>query len=68
MADCEKLTVSVSARLVVPDETAERCMRLLEMWLDDNAAARNIVCEYKDGSHRMRIVAWGDNDDAAGGG
>ena len=32
----DHLTVTVSANLVVSDETAERCLRLLEMWQRDN--------------------------------
>ena len=40
--------------MVIPDESAERCMRLLEMWLDDNEDA-NIVCDLIGGKHKMRI-------------
>lgn len=36
MAKIEELTVEVNARLFVSDETAERCLRLLEMWQKDN--------------------------------
>ena len=34
MAD--RLTIDVTARLSVPDETIDRCLRLLEMWQEDN--------------------------------
>ena len=30
------LTIDVTTRLTVPDETIERCLRLLEMWQEDN--------------------------------
>lgn len=36
MANLKDLTVTVNAKLTVSDETAERCMRLLEMWQSDN--------------------------------
>lgn len=32
----DRLTVDVIARLTVPDETIDRCLRLLEMWQEDN--------------------------------
>lgn len=32
----DRMTVDVTARLTVPDETIERCLRLLEMWQEDN--------------------------------
>lgn len=32
----DRLTVDVTARLFVPDETIDRCLRLLEMWQEDN--------------------------------
>ena len=30
------ITVNVSAKIDVPDETVARCLKLLEMWSDDN--------------------------------
>jgi len=36
MANLKDLTVTVSANLTVSDETAKRCLRLLEMWQSDN--------------------------------
>lgn len=30
------LTITVNAQLQIPKETAERCMRILEMYLRDN--------------------------------
>lgn len=41
------LTVEVTARLAISDETAERCCRLLEMWLTDNPDAH--IYGEKDG-------------------
>lgn len=38
------LSVEITAELGVSDETAKRCMALLEMWLDDNPD-KNIVCD-----------------------
>ena len=32
----DNLTIDVTARLTISDETAERCLRLLEMYLNDN--------------------------------
>lgn len=32
----DRMTVDVTARLTVPDETIDRCLRLLEMWQEDN--------------------------------
>ena len=31
-----ELTVDIHAKLAVPDETIDRCLRLLEMWQEDN--------------------------------
>lgn len=31
-----EITVNVSAKIDVSDETAVRCLKLLEMWSDDN--------------------------------
>lgn len=36
MAKVKDLTVTVNANLTVTDETAQRCLRLLEMWQADN--------------------------------
>lgn len=54
----DELTVDVKAKLTVSDETAKRCLKLLEMWLDDNPDA-DIICDttmQKDGiTHKFRI-------------
>lgn len=44
MAKFDELTVEVAAKLTVSDETAKRCMALLEMWMDDNPD-KKIVCD-----------------------
>ena len=36
MASLQNLTVDITARVVVSDDTAQRCLRLLEMWQADN--------------------------------
>lgn len=58
MAKRDELTVEVSAKLTVSDETANRCMSLLEMWLDDNPD-KTIVCDIVPCNdvmrHRFRI-------------
>ena len=54
----DELTVEVKAKLTVSDETAKRCLRLLEMWWNDNPDA-DILCDkemVKDGIyHKLRI-------------
>lgn len=32
----DRLSVEVNARMTIPLETAERCLKLLEMWQNDN--------------------------------
>ena len=56
MAKIDELTVEVAAKLTVSDETAKRCMALLEMWMDDNPD-KNIVCDLSRDMmhHRLRI-------------
>ena len=56
------LSVTVSANITVSDSTAERCLRLLEMWQEDNPDSR-ILCENReDGTIAMRIVKWGSDN------
>lgn len=58
MTKVDELTVEVTAKLTVSDETAKRCMVLLEMWMDDNPD-KNIVCDLvtHNGTtrHKLRI-------------
>ena len=57
MAVCTEITVSV--KTTVSDETAERCMRLLEMWMDDNPG-KTLLCDVEEADgrliHRMRMA------------
>ena len=53
MANTDELTVEVTAKLTVSDETAKRCMALLEMWMDDNPD-KNIVCDLVPCNGMMR--------------
>lgn len=55
MAKKIDLTIDVDARLTVSDETAERCLRLLEMWQDDNPGKRILQERQRDGSTRLWI-------------
>ena len=53
MAKFDELTVEVVAKLTVSDETAKRCMALLEMWMDDNPD-KTIVCDIVPCKDMMR--------------
>lgn len=59
MAKIGDLTVEV--RLSVSDETASQCLRLLEIWMNDDPD-RMIECEtvnYVDGERReLRVSKW----------
>lgn len=62
MAKTDELTVDVVAKLTVSDETAKRCMALLEMYMDDNPDSY-IVCDIVEHNgvmrHRLRIERLG---------
>lgn len=49
------LTVDVEARLTVSDATAERCLRLLEIWMTDNDDKTIEAERLPDGRFEMRI-------------
>ena len=51
----ENLSIEVQARVVVTNEMAERCLRLLEMWQDDNANAKIIGERQPDGRTRFHL-------------
>lgn len=43
--------ITIGVNVIIPDETAKRCMRILEMWMDDHPDCK-IECEKKDfGDH-----------------
>lgn len=53
------LSIEVQAKLTVSDETAKRCLRLLEIWWNDNPDADIIkeIEKEKDGiTYKLRIV------------
>lgn len=56
MAKATEITVDVN--VTIPDATVIRCLKILEMWMDDNPD-RNLVCDlvpYTDGvRHKLRI-------------
>ena len=70
MANLKDLTVTVNANLTVSDETAQRCIRLLEMWQADNPD-KKIEGEWMEHNRvQFRIVPFkaeaalgGDGDD-----
>lgn len=49
MANLKDLTVTVNANLTVTDETVERCLRLIEIWQEDNPN-KTIQGEWIEGS------------------
>ena len=51
----KELSIEVQARVVVTDEMAERCLRLLEMWQDDNSNAKIIGERQPDGRTRFHL-------------
>ena len=49
--------ISVDVHVAIPNETICRCLRILEMWLDDNPDKRILVDKkpYTDGYYRHEI-------------
>lgn len=52
----DELSVTISAKLTITDETADRCLRLLEMWLADNNNYTIIGETDKNGTVRLKRV------------
>lgn len=48
--------ICVTANITVTDEMAERCLRLLEMWQEDNADKKIIGEKLSNGRTVFRIV------------
>lgn len=48
--------ISVTANITVSDEMAERCLRLLEIWQDDNADKKIIGEKLPDGRTVFKIT------------
>ena len=60
MANPTDITVEVKCNLTVDDETAMRCLKILEIWQDSNRD-KIIICERKaDGSTSFSIKKDGD--------
>ena len=55
----KKLEITVNANVTVSDEMAERCLRLIEIWMDDNPD-KHIVVDKIEGKHRAHIKRWED--------
>lgn len=51
----KELTIDVNARLTVSDEMASRCLRLLEMWQNDNPD-KMIICDTVQTTEGVRFV------------
>ena len=49
----QDLTIEVKATLTVPDEMADRCLRLLEMWQADHPDQRLMSSEDESGSYKL---------------
>lgn len=60
MANLKDITVEVKCNLTVDDETAIKCLKILEIWQDSNRN-KMIICERKaDGSTSFSIKKDGD--------
>ena len=60
----DELTIDVTARMTVSDETADRCLALLEWWQNDHAEQRLMATTNADGSiHLYRELK---NDSSTG--
>jgi hypothetical protein len=46
----DEITVDVAAKLIVSDETADRCLALLEWWQNDHNEQRLMATTNADGS------------------
>lgn len=54
MKKADEIAVEVKASLTISDKAVDRCLRLLEMWLDDNPD-NTIVCDRVGDRHRLSI-------------
>ena len=60
MANLKDITFEVKCNLTVDDETAIKCLKILEIWQDSNRD-KMIICERKaDGSTSFSIKKDGD--------
>ena len=56
----QEVTIEINANLKISNETVERCMRLIEIWLDDNPG-KTILCNNIKGHHKLKIYSSGMN-------
>lgn len=56
MASIGRMTFDVQTRLTISEEMAERCLRLLEMYLTDNPNKRILETEGREGRRQLEIV------------
>ena len=60
----EDVSFEVKASISVPDETANRCLRILEMWWDDHPEC-DITCESINVGgrlkHKLIIKRWSND-------
>lgn len=52
---CGELSIDVSVNVAVSDETANKCLRILEFYLNDNKDKCLVVETAEDGGARLRI-------------
>lgn len=52
MAKADEITVEVKVN--IPNKTVARCMRIIEMWLDDNPSW-TIVCDREGDRHKLHF-------------
>ena len=60
MANLKDITVEVKCNLTIDDETAMKCLKILEIW-QDSKRDKMIICERKaDGSTSFSIKKDGE--------
>ena len=60
-------SIEIGIKVTIPDDTVNRCLRILEMWMDDHPD-KDIVCdrvEQDDGTfkHELSIEESADTED-----
>lgn len=53
-----EITVDVYANITIPDKTIERCLKLLEMWQEDNPDKYIEGSNNADGTTTYKICVW----------
>lgn len=62
MAKATSITVDV--KMSIPDETISRCLRILEIWMDDNPHKRILVDRLPTKNGYRHIIYVKENADA----